>query len=171
MAGYDFCAIPANGEEDMSAQSSVGELTMKLSLAKAREIFETHGEDVVIGSDTVVAIGGKILGKPKNREEAKEMLGLLSGKVHTVYTGVAIITPDGEETFCSAAEVEFYPLSEAEIEEYLATDEYKDKAGAYGIQGFGALLIKGIRGDYYTIMGFPIAEVARRLKKHEKYFK
>lgn len=171
MAGYEFCAIPAVGEEDMSAQASVEELTMNLSLAKAREIFEAHAGDVVIGSDTVVAIGGEVLGKPKNREDAKEMLQLLSGKSHTVYTGVAIISPQAEEVFCAAADVEFYPLTDREIEEYLDTDEYKDKAGAYGIQGFGALLIKGIRGDYYTIMGFPIAEVARRLKKYEKYFK
>lgn len=169
MAGYNFQCVPSCAEEDMSQKGGAKELTKALALCKAREVFAAHGEDIVIGSDTVVAIDDMVLGKPKDREEAKAMLMALSGRVHTVATGVAICHKGGEEVFCVAAEVEFYPLSDAEIEAYLNTNEYKDKAGAYGIQGFGALLIKGINGDFYTVMGLPIAELSRRLRKYEKF--
>lgn len=109
------------------------------------------------------------MGKPATREEAKEMLRFLSGKVHTVYTGVCLIWSDEEDAECFSSEtkVEFYPLTEKQIEEYVASGEPMDKAGAYGIQGLGSTLVKRIEGDYYTVVGLPIAEVVRRLKKHE----
>ena len=120
----------------------------------------------VIGSDTIVLCDGRILGKPRDKKEAEAMLRLLSGRTHEVLTGVCILSSQASApncSFTSRTEVTFYTLSDEEIASYLATGEPMDKAGAYGIQGDGALLVKNIRGDYYTVMGFPIAEVARRL--------
>lgn len=96
------------------------------------------------------------------------MLSALSGRVHRVYTGCCLRTAGRSETFVSEAEVEFYPLTEEEIRAYIATGEPMDKAGAYGIQGRGCVLVRGIRGDYYTVMGLPAAEVIRRLRKLEQ---
>lgn len=126
----------------------------------------------VIGSDTVVLCDGKILGKPKDSADAAHMLHLLSGRTHEVLTGVCILSATENArnlvwkcSFTSRTEVTFYPLSDEEISSYIATEEPMDKAGAYGIQGGGALLVKNICGDYYTVMGFPIAEIARKLKE------
>lgn len=139
-----------------------------LARHKAREILEKHRTDadmpIVIGSDTVVIADGTILGKPKDAEDAKRMLRMLSGKSHQVLTGVSILSPDKEVSFTASTDVEFYPLSDTQISAYVAGGEPMDKAGAYGIQGDGALLVKEIRGDYYTVMGFPIARIARELE-------
>ena len=97
------------------------------------------------------------------------MLAALSGRAHTVYTGVSIIKDGVDETFVVGAEVELYPLTDAQIDRYVATGEPLDKAGAYGIQGRGALLVRGLKGDFFTVMGLPAAEVARRLEKYEIY--
>ena len=119
----------------------------------------------MISADTVVFIDGKILGKPKNAESAKEMLSTLSGRTHTVFTGVFINSPNGTALFADKTEVEFNVLSDSDIADYIATGEPFDKAGAYGIQGKGALLVKGITGDFYNVMGFPVARVYRELKR------
>ena len=166
LANYEFRCIPSDAEENMDDFQSVEQLTMDLAALKARDVFRNHPNDVVIGADTVVAIDGKVLGKPKDQADARRMLEMLSGREHRVSTGVAICSPRGEEIFCVSAGVEFYPLSAREISDYVASGEPMDKAGAYGIQGLGALLIKGICGDYYTVMGLPIAELSRRLKNH-----
>ena len=136
--------------------------------SSAMSVF--HPKDIIIGADTTVLCEGRLLGKPKTAEEAKEMLRFLSGKVHTVRTGVSLIYNDMEDadSFTSETKVEFYPLTEEQIEEYVASGEPMDKAGAYGIQGLGCTLVKRIEGDYYTVVGLPIAEVVRRLKAHEK---
>ena len=108
------------------------------------------------------------MGKPKDKEEAREMLRFLSGKIHSVFTGVSLIYSDDEdaETFTSETKVEFYPLTDEEIDAYIASGEPLDKAGAYGIQGRGCTLVKRIEGDYFTVVGLPVAEVMRRLKAH-----
>ncbi len=167
MAGFEFSCVPSSYQEDMSQECDVEELTKALALGKAEDILAQYPEAVVVGSDTVVAVDGKVLGKPADTADAEKMLSLLSGRVHTVSTGVAICTKDIREVFCVSAKVEFYPLAQKDIADYVATKEPMDKAGAYGIQGKGALLIKGIEGDFYTVMGLPIAELSRRLQKYE----
>ena len=122
----------------------------------------------MVGSDTVVALDGKILGKPHSEKEAVEMLRSLSGRIHKVYTGVAIVCGDKVTSFFDETEVEFYPLTDEEIFDYVATGEPMDKAGAYGIQGRGAVLVKRINGDYFNVMGLPISKVYRELKDYVK---
>ena len=119
--------------------------------------------DTVIGSDTVVVLDGEIFGKPKDAADARGMLRRLSGRKHFVYTGVAVAENGSVRSFLQKTEVEFYELSDETIENYVATLEPMDKAGAYGIQGKGSVLVKGIVGDYFNVMGFPVAETARFL--------
>ncbi len=164
----EFSCEPARGEEIIPAGTPVTDTARVLSAQKAKEVYDRHkGEDVtVIGSDTVVVCDGKIYGKPKDEEDAKRMLRELSGKTHQVLTGVTILSKDLEESFTSATDVTFFPLSDAQIDAYVATGEPMDKAGAYGIQGLGALLVKKINGDYYTVVGFPVGEIAALLVKN-----
>lgn len=138
----------------------------KLSLQKAQAVFKDHSDALVIGADTIVKIGNDVLGKPKTLLEAKKMLEELSGNTHEVVTGVTILYQGKAETFSSVAEVTFYPLNEKEIDEYIATNEPMDKAGSYAIQGDAAKFIRSINGDYYTIVGLPVAELYHRLKKY-----
>lgn len=169
MAGFKFVCIPSDYEEDMSRSESVEEMTCRLALGKAQDVAQSHPDHVVLGSDTVVSIDGEVLGKPKDDADAMRMLSLLSGKVHKVTTAVALCTPEGPEVFSLSTDVEFYRLSQKEIEDYVLSGESRDKAGAYAIQGKGALFIKEIRGDYYTVVGLPLAEVARRLEKYRDF--
>ena len=124
---------------------------------------EKQPEYTVIGADTSVIADGKILGKPKNRSEARDMITTLSGSTHKVITGCAIVKKGVCRSFSKETLVEFYALDECEIEEYISTDEPYDKAGAYGIQGRGALLVKGIKGDYFNVVGLPVAALKREL--------
>lgn len=165
----DFRVIPARGEELLPDGIAPREAVMLLSKQKAEEIAarefpDGNIMDTIVAADTVVAIDGEILGKPKSPEHAVEMLKQLSGRKHSVFTGVTLITPGSSVTFAEETLVEFYPLTEQEIAEYAATGEPMDKAGAYGIQGRGALLVKRIEGDYYNVMGLPAGEVYHRLK-------
>ena len=165
LAGLTFTCLPSRGEEIVPEGMPAAEEPEYLAGKKAEEIFAAHPEDVVIGSDTLVLLDGKPLGKPHSEEEAFAMLRALSGREHEVCTGVAILSPQGRESFTSVTKVEFYPLSDEEIRAYIRTGEPMDKAGAYGIQGKGSLLIRRIDGDYYTVVGLPLAEVVRRLPK------
>lgn len=160
----DFKVIPAKGEEMLPDGISPKDAVILLSRQKASEIYKEYKNDTIIASDTVVAIDGKILGKPKDEADAAEMLRLLSGRRHSVFTGVCIISPDGsEKSFAEETAVEFWQLSEQLIEQYVASGEPMDKAGAYGIQGAGALLVKCIDGDYYNVMGLPVGRLYREL--------
>ena len=134
-----------------------------LAEQKALAVAKLRPEDTVIGSDTVVVLGGEIFGKPKDETHAHSMLKSLSGKKHFVYTGVAVAEKGSVRSFVQKTEVEFYELSDETIEKYIATGEPMDKAGAYGIQGKGSVLVKGITGDYFNVMGLPVAETARFL--------
>lgn len=120
--------------------------------------------ETIIAADTVVAIDGEILGKPHSREHAAQMLRKLSGREHSVFTGVTVISGAQSVSFAEKTVVEFFPLTEEEIAGYIATGEPMDKAGAYGIQGRGALLVKRIDGDYYNVMGLPVGELHQRLR-------
>ena len=160
----DFEIIPAVGEERADKNLPPSEYVTELARHKAEEIACSHPNDIVIGADTIVVIGKEILGKPKDKTDAKRMLMLLSGCEHSVYTGVCIISENKNITFCEETKVRFFELSESEIDEYIATGEPFDKAGAYGIQELGALLVSGITGDYYNVMGLPVGRLSRELK-------
>ena len=122
-----------------------------------------NGDDIVIGADTVVALDGKILGKPKTTEEARQMLRFLSGREHSVLTGVTIANAEKSTSFAVETRVKFFDLTDDEIERYIATGEPMDKAGAYGIQGYGSLLVESITGDYFNVVGLPVSTLARKL--------
>lgn len=159
-----FSIIPAKGEEIIGENVSPSEAVKMLARQKAVEIYSEYKDETIIAADTVVAIDGEILGKPHSAENAAEMLRKLSGRRHSVFTGVCVIHHDGEtDIFAEETQVEFYPLTEREIADYVATGEPMDKAGAYGIQGRGALLVKGISGDYYNVMGLPVGRLYRVL--------
>ena len=163
-----FRIIPAVGEEHIPEGTSPRDAVMLLSRQKAEEIYGGHKGETIIAADTVVAAGGEILGKPRDEQNAADMLRMLSGTEHSVFTGVCVIFPDGsEECFAEETLVEFYPLTEQEISAYVASGEPMDKAGAYGIQGSGALLVKRISGDYYNVMGLPAGRLNQLLKAHE----
>ncbi len=159
MLGLEFTVIPAVGEEKVSPSMTPGETVMSLALGKAREIADNHPDSLVIGSDTLVYLDGKPMGKPHSEEEAASMLRQLSGKVHQVYTGIAVVCGDDEKVDFEKTDVQFRELTEDEIKWYIGTGEPMDKAGAYGIQGQGAVFIPKIDGDYFTVMGLPLCKL------------
>ena len=162
-AGFTFEIIVSDADENITEELSPEATVEELAKRKALSVWEENKDAVVFGCDTVVAIDGKILGKPKDDEEAFEMISSLSGKVHTVSTGVCICSAEKTEVFSNTTEVEFYELSDETIKSYIATGEGKDKAGSYGIQGYGRVLIKEIKGDYFSVMGLPVSQSARVL--------
>ncbi|SDN59079.1 Maf family protein [Alkalicoccus daliensis] len=165
-AGIEFTVQPSVKEEIYDPAETPDNIVASLALQKAEEVFAQHPEAVVIGSDTMVAIDGKMLGKPKDEEEAARMLKQLSGRTHQVHTGAAILSKEDRTVFTETVQVTFYPLTESEINTYIQSKEPADKAGAYGIQGLGAVLVERIEGDYFSIVGLPVAKVVRALKKH-----
>ncbi len=163
----DFEIKPSNAEEN--ATGTPEEVVKELSLLKAKSVFELEedkNEIVVIGSDTIVVYDGEILGKPKDHADAKHMLSMLSGKVHKVYTGIAVVGNGISEAEYISTKVLFDELSEDEIEEYIATGDPMDKAGSYGIQSCGGKFIKSIEGDWSAVMGLPLNATYRLLKKY-----
>lgn len=165
MGGFGFRIIPSDCDETIKEKLSPEETVKVLAERKALSVLEKNTESVVLGCDTVVALGDEILGKPADREDAFKMIKALSGKTHRVCTGVCIADKDKTKSFVSVAEVEFYELSDETAESYVATGECDDKAGAYGIQGLGGTLVKSIKGDYYAIVGLPYAETVRVLSE------
>ena len=164
----DFTVQATYADEALAPGPPPGEAVEELALRKAEAVLALRpaGEDaLVIGADTVVAVDGRILGKPRDREECLWMLGLLSGREHTVYTGAALVGPGVCRSFREEAAVGFWPLSREEMEWYASTPEPYDKAGGYGVQGYGALLVREIRGDFYTVMGLPVSRLWRELRK------
>ena len=171
----EYEVIPAVGEE-VTTKELPAEIVEELSYQKAREIFYknlTDSEDdlVVIGSDTVVSYNHRVLGKPADRSDAAAMVRMLQGQTHSVYTGVTVFYKmDGETgsfTFSECTDVHVAPMTEEEIMGYVNTGEPDDKAGAYGIQGQFAIFISGIDGDYYNVMGLPVARLYKELREHD----
>lgn len=160
-----FQTISSDVDENYNPTWSPQEIVMELAHRKAESVSKEHKDSFVIGSDTVVVRDHTILGKPENREEAFSMLKSLSGRSHSVYTGVAIVSESNVCKFFEKTDVEFWELTDDEINDYLDTGEPFDKAGAYGIQGFGSLLVKKISGDYFSVVGLPVARTIRELKK------
>ena len=175
--GLEFEIIPSHKDEVIGSEGPA-DTVMALAAGKAEDIYAQvcsgrAPEDVlVIGADTVVAMDGLILGKPADAAQALDMLRRLQGKTHQVYTGVTLIRIKKESgyfyqesrTFSEGTDVSFYPMTEREICDYIATGEPMDKAGAYGIQGKAAIFVKGIRGDYNNVVGLPIARLYQELK-------
>ena len=173
-AGISHEIIVSNCEENATTHVPE-EYVMELAGIKADDVFQKYYKDhknedfLVIGSDTVVAAEGNILGKPKSDEDAYNMISMLQANTHQVYTGVSVAAClNGEkhtETFFERSDVEVFPMSKAEIDAYISTGDCKDKAGSYGIQGSFAVHVKGIHGDYNNIVGLPIARLYQELKK------
>lgn len=168
LGGFKYEVIVSNVEEIMDEQIP-HKLVMSLAGQKARAVAAEQNIDedtVVIGADTVVACGERILGKPHSKDEAREMIKLISGRDHEVYTGVALVRKGHEPVlFYEKSLVKVIKLTDEEIEEYISLAEPYDKAGGYAIQGAFAKYISGIDGDYYNIMGFPLCRIACELKK------
>jgi septum formation protein len=157
--------LPADCDETLPEGIGAREAVEYLSRIKNEATAKlTEKENLVVSADTVVSVDNEILGKPIDKEDARRMISLLSGKVHQVYTGVTISLNGKAKTFSEKTDVEFFDLTEEEIEEYISSKEPYDKAGAYGIQGKAGLLIKGINGDYYNVVGFPIARLKREIE-------
>jgi septum formation protein len=159
-----FSSENPNVEEIIRTDIKLEKAIEALAVLKAEDVLSRHPHAIVIGSDTVVVVDGEVLGKPANPEEGKAMLRKLSGRKHQVITAVAILSDSDQVVFHSKADVEFYPLDDAWIDSYIASGSPLDKAGAYGIQDRGALMVKSIKGDFYTIMGLPIARVNQVLR-------
>lgn len=159
----DFEVIPADIDETIPKDMPAEKCAEYLAEKKAEYIGAKYPESIVIGSDTAVIIGGEILGKPRGAADAERMLKLLSGKKHTVVTGVCMVCGNKKKSFSSAASVKFYPLTDEEIRSYIATGDPMDKAGAYGIQGEGSVLAESVEGDFYAVVGLPAARLKREL--------
>ncbi len=159
-----FEVVVSNFDERIDQDKKLEDEIKRLSFGKAKSVFEKNEDAVVIGADTIVTIDNKVLGKPKDQDDAKRMLTLLSNNVHTVITGVTIMSKDKTETFASSSKVYFDQLTDDEIKEYILTKEPMDKAGAYAIQGIGSKFIKKIEGDYYSIVGLPINQIYQKLR-------
>ena len=166
--------------EEITEATQPAEYVMELSFLKAEDVagkipvmYDARGVNqdfVVIGSDTVVAAEGEILGKPKDKDDARRMISMLSGKTHQVYTGVTLMIFKEErmtrETFYEKTDVTFYEMTEKQIEDYINSPEPYDKAGAYAIQGLCSAYIKGINGDYASVVGLPVSRICYELTKH-----
>ena len=165
LLGLPFEVVPSTCEEILPpAHADPGELAEALAREKAREVARRRPGALVLGADTVVALDGRIYGKPADARDAARMLAEFSGRTHRVVTGVALVGPTGEQSFHASTEVTFRELEPQEIESYVATGEPADKAGAYAVQGQGALLIEGIRGDYPNVVGLPLVMLAAALR-------
>ena len=159
--------VPAVGEEAADPALPPDALVKALSRNKAAEVRTRCAApgDVVIGADTVVALDGAILGKPRDAEDARRMLRALSGRTHTVYTGVTVLR--GDDCLCHAerTDVRFRALTDDEIARYIATGEPMDKAGAYGAQGYASLFVEHLDGDFFNVMGLPLCALGKLLKQ------
>ncbi len=158
------CAVSDFDEHGVHIQSAPV-LCRALAKQKAEIVFADHPDSTVVGCDTVVALDDQILGKPHNRAEARQMLQQLSGRWHIVYTGVHVCSPVSAAGFVCRSAVDFYPLTAKDVEAYVATEEPYDKAGGYGIQGSAARFVRGIRGDYFNVMGLPVSRLYRLLRQ------
>ena len=169
MLGIEF-TVEASSADETVTLTEPGEIVTELAMRKAEAVFHKHKEDcLVIGSDTIVWKDDRILGKPADTADAEAMLRILSGDINTVYTGVCLLYRKNgtvvRETFSEAADVSFAKMSEEEIRWYAATGEPMDKAGAYAVQGLGGRFIRGIQGDFYTVVGLPLHRLYEMMRK------
>ncbi|MEF2806495.1 MAG: Maf family protein [Massilistercora timonensis] len=171
-AGFSFEVVPSQVEETIS-QTRPADIVTELSAQKALEVYERLQPKycTVIGADTIVVYRDEILGKPADEAEALDMLSLLAGRTHQVYTGVTLVrqAPSGSRpkihSFYEKTDVEFYPIHREDLLSYIRTGDPLDKAGSYGIQGPFAIHVKGIRGDYNNVVGLPIARLYQEIRQ------
>lgn len=156
--------LPADVDEIPLADERPIDMARRLAEAKAREIQKEHPDACIIGADTVVAVGRRIMGKAKDEPHARSYLNLLSGRSHRVIGGLAVLAPGGQVVKAITTQVQFKRLSKAEIDGYLASDEWHDKAGAYAIQGRAGAFVKSINGSYANVVGLAVHDVANALK-------
>ena len=159
-----FDIMPADIDETVDEKIAAEKRPELIARKKAEHIAKKHPESLVIGCDTAVIADNEMLGKPVDKADARRMLRLLSGREHKVITGCCLCFEDREKSFSVTTVVRFYELSDSEIEAYLLTDEWCDKAGAYGIQGKAGLFVEGIDGDYNNVVGLPCARLNREVK-------
>lgn len=169
--GAPYECISVDADESCFSKNpavAVCEISSKKAVAALDDVKELEEEQVIIGADTIVVCDGKILGKPENPTHAKHMLKMLSGRTHQVYTGITLLyKKEGkmlQKAFSECTDVEIEKLTDSEIEEYIAVNEYGDKAGSYAIQGVFSAHVKGIKGDYNNVVGFPVARLYKELK-------
>ncbi len=163
-AGFAFEVAPAHIDETRREGEAAKDYVRRLALEKAQLIAERFPEAVVLGADTTVVLGDDILNKPNDLEDARAMLLSLAGRGHKVHTGVAVVSAGGSQSHVETTTVYFRDVSGEELETYLASGDSLDKAGAYGIQGYAARWIPGIEGDFFNVMGLPIAAVVEMLR-------
>ncbi|GAK03195.1 septum formation protein Maf [Geomicrobium sp. JCM 19037] len=164
-AGYTFTQHTRPVDEEFQPNKSPAENAVSLAKKKAFVFQEDMSKDeVILSADTVIALDGEPIGKPKDERDAVDMLSLLSKTPHQVITGVALATTDSVRTFHAETKVTFYPLTDEQIDMYVRTGEPLDKAGGYGINGLAALFIKEIVGDYYNVVGLPLSRLRQELE-------
>ncbi|HBU12948.1 MAG TPA: septum formation protein Maf [Clostridiales bacterium] len=160
----NFKVVPSNADEQTDLKDA-RELVRFLACKKARDVAAAFPGDTVIGADTVVEAGGRVLGKPEDKADARRMITMLAGKSHTVYTGLCVIRNGAERCAVCATSVTFCAMAEKEIDAYIETEHVMDKAGAYAAQGGAAKFITGIEGDFFTVMGLPVHTLYELLKE------
>ncbi|MBR5544778.1 MAG: septum formation protein Maf [Clostridia bacterium] len=161
-AGYDFVVRVADADETIPDGTKPEDAVVFLAARKAMAVPRADDE-TVLGADTIVVLDDKILGKPKDREDAYNMLKALSGRAHSVFTGVCIVENGKSMTFAEETRVEFLALSDDEIYRYIDTNDCYDKAGAYGIQGYASKFVRRIDGDYFNVVGLPISAIFEKV--------
>ncbi len=165
-AGIDFTVRVADADETIPNGIKPQDAVVFLAARKAMAV-ERASDEVVLGADTVVVLENQVLGKPQNREDAFNMIKSLSGRTHSVFTGVCIIGEGHSMTFAEETKVEFLPLTDSEINAYIDTNEPYDKAGAYGIQGLASKFVRRINGDYFNVVGLPISAIYEKFLKNK----
>ena len=164
-AGLTFEVVVSGVDETVPPDYTPAQTVETLARRKGEAVLPLRPEKPIIAADSVVSIDGLILGKPKDDEAAKDTLRRLSGRTHEIFTGVCLLANGKRDLFHMSTQVKFYPLTEEEIAEYVAMGESRGRAGAYGIEGIGVVLVESICGDYSNIVGLPVAETIRRLHR------
>ncbi|MBO7079532.1 MAG: septum formation protein Maf [Bacilli bacterium] len=162
MAGYKFKVVVSDIDENVCADS-ITDMSLKIAKKKCDAIFKDYKDDIVVCADTIVVINDIVLGKPKDKADARYMINMIQGKCHEVYTSVIVKAKGFEKEFLEKTKVYVRNMTSAEIEEYINMTEPYDKAGAYAIQGYFAKYIEAIDGDYYNVMGLPICSLSKIL--------
>ena len=163
--GLKFEVMPSNVKEESTEKVDSLRFVRDISLRKAKSVWQEAVADLVIAADTIVTMDNEIFGKPKDISDAAAMLNKLSGRIHHVITGFCLLTKNQQIIDHEITKVTFFKLTDEEINAYLASKEYADKAGAYGIQGLASLFVKKIEGCYFNVVGFPIGKFYQRLKE------
>ena len=165
MLGLNFRVVTADIDETMDEALPLDEAVAEISKKKAEAVAEHHRGKLIVSADTIVTVEGKVLGKPHSRDEARAMLRSLSGRSHMVMTAFCLCRDGKYETHVEKTQVFFKPLSDEEIDSYIATGSPMDKAGAYGIQDGAAVFVQALQGDYYNVMGLPLCALTRCLRR------